>query len=64
MLADERAREFAGAWVQPKFELLDVMWGLNSVVLYYVNQKGSRTGECMEFGPTGKVSRVVANYNG
>jgi hypothetical protein len=47
-----------------KFELLDVMWGLNSVVLYYVNQKGSRTGEYMEFGPTGKVSRVVANYNG
>src|SRR5207249_9040777 len=119
MLDDERAREFAGAWVQAwnahdldrimthyeddvvlvspvaarilddpggtvsgkaalrsyfqrgldvypnlKFELLDVMWGLNSVVLYYVNQRGSRTGEYMEFGPTGKVSRVVANYNG
>ena len=36
-----------------KFELLDVMWGLSSVVLHYVNQKGSRTG---------KVFRVVANY--
>jgi len=46
------------------FELLDVMWGLRSVVLYYVNQKGSRTGEYMELGPTGKVSRVVANYSG
>ena len=46
------------------FRLLDVMRGLNSVVLYYVNQKGSRTGEYMEFGPTGKVSRVVANYSG
>lgn len=46
------------------FELIDVMWGLNSVVLYYVNQKGSRTGEYMELGPTGKVSRVVANYSG
>src|SRR6266849_454471 len=98
---EERAREFAGAWVQAwnahdldrilddpsgtvsgkaalrsyfqrgldvypnlQFALLDVMWGLNSVVLYYVNQKGSRTGEYMDFGPTGKVSRVVANYNG
>ena len=119
MLDEQRAREFAGAWVQAwnahdldrimthyeddvvlvspvaarilddptgtvtgkaalrsyfrrgldvypnlTFELLDVMWGLTSVVLYYVNQKGSRTGEYMEFGPTGKVSRVVANYNG
>ena len=45
-----------------KFELLDVMWGLSSVVLHYVNQKGSRTGEYMEFGLTGKVFRVVANY--
>jgi predicted ester cyclase len=47
-----------------RFELLDVMWGLRSVVLYYVNQKGSKTGEYMELGPTGRVSRVVANYNG
>lgn len=45
------------------FELIDVMWGLNSVVVYYTNQKGSRTGEYMELGPTGKVSRVVANYS-
>jgi len=40
------------------------MWGLESVVLYYVNQKGSKTGEYMEIGPTGKVSKVVANYSG
>ena len=40
------------------------MWGLTSVVRYFVNQMASRTGEYMEFGPTGKVSRVVANYNG
>jgi len=52
------------AYPNLKFELLDVMWGLNSVVLYYVNQKGFRTGEYMELGPTGQVSRVVANYNG
>jgi hypothetical protein len=46
------------------FQLVDVMWGLRSVVLYYTNQKGSKTGEYMEIGPTGKVSRVVANYSG
>ena len=45
-----------------KFELVDVMWGLNSVVLYYVNQRGTTTGEFMEIDADGKVVRVVANY--
>ena len=44
------------------FELLDVMWGVSSVVLYYVNQKSTRTGEFMEFDANQKVVRVVANY--
>jgi hypothetical protein len=57
-------RQGLTAYPQLRFELLDVMWGLDSVVLYYVNQKGSRTGEYMELTPTGRVSRVVANYNG
>jgi ketosteroid isomerase-like protein len=47
-----------------KFDLIDVMWGLSSVVLYYVNQKGTKTGEFMEIDSKGKVVRVVANYNG
>jgi hypothetical protein len=46
-----------------KFELVDVMWGLSSVVLYYVNQRGTKTGEFMEV-EDGKVVRVVANYGG
>ena len=45
------------------FELLDVLWGVSSVVLYYVNQKGTKTGELMEFDSNQKVVRVVANYN-
>jgi hypothetical protein len=45
------------------FELLDVMWGISSVVLYYLNQKGSKTGEFMELDANQKVARVVANYN-
>jgi hypothetical protein len=45
------------------FELLDAMWGISSVVLYYVNQKGTKTGEFMELDANQKVVRVVANYN-
>lgn len=52
------------AYPNLKFELVDVMWGLSSLVLYYVNQKGTRTGEFMELDGNGKVVRVVANYNG
>jgi len=47
-----------------KFELLDTMWGLNSLVLCYRNQNGARTGEYMEIGAAGGISRVVANYAG
>ncbi len=46
-----------------KFDLIDVMWGLSSVVLYYVNQKGTKSGEFMEIDSTGKIIRVVANYS-
>ena len=44
------------------FELLDVMWGISSVVLYYKNQNGTTTGEFMELDEDLKVVRVVANY--
>lgn len=44
------------------FELKDVLWGLNSIVLCYTNQNGTRTAEFMELSPNGKVTRVVANY--
>ena len=45
------------------FELLDVMWGLSSVVLYYKNQNGTTSGEFMELDSNLKVTRVVANYS-
>jgi predicted ester cyclase len=51
------------AYPQLQFRLEDVLWGLNSVVLYYTNQKGTRTAEFMEISAAGKVARVVANYN-
>ena len=51
------------AYPQLHFRLEDVLWGVNSVVLYYTNQKGTRTAEFMELSSNGKVARVVANYN-
>ncbi len=51
------------AYRELHFQLEDVLWGVNSVVLYYTNQKGTRTAEFMELSATGKVARVVANYS-
>jgi hypothetical protein len=47
-----------------KFHLLDTLWGLHTLVLYYRNQNGARTAEFMEIEENGKVSRVIANYAG
>lgn len=51
------------AYPNLQFRLEDVLWGVSSVILYYTNQKGTRTGEFMELSANGKVVRVVANYN-
>ncbi|MEB3279488.1 MAG: nuclear transport factor 2 family protein [Lyngbya sp.] len=51
------------AYPQLKFELLDVLRGMHSIVLYYMNHKGTKTAEYMEIGSTGKIVKVVANYN-
>jgi predicted ester cyclase len=51
------------AYPELHFHLEDVFWGVNSVVLCYLNQKGTRTAEFMELSATGKVARVVANYS-
>jgi hypothetical protein len=51
------------AYPQLRFILEDVFSGLNSVVFIYKNQKGTRTAEFMELSPSGKVTRVVANYS-
>ena len=51
------------AYPELHFELTDVLGGLNSLVLYYTNQKGTRSGEFMDFGADGKVTRVVAHYS-
>ena len=51
------------AYPDLNFLLQDVLWGVNSVVLYYTNQVGTHTGEFMEVSPAGKVTRVIAHYS-
>ena len=51
------------AYPQLHFHLDDVLWGLNSVVLYYKNQNGTHTAEFMELSAGGKVARVTAHYS-
>jgi len=51
------------AYPQLHFELESAFCGLHSVVLCYVNQKGTRTAEFMELSSERKVTRVVANYS-
>ena len=51
------------AYPQLHFHLEDALWAINSVVLYYTNQKGTRSAEFMQLSPTGKVTHVVAHYN-
>ena len=51
------------AYPELRFHLEDVLAGVNSVVLYYTNQKGTHTGEFMELSAVGKVARVIAHYS-
>ena len=46
-----------------RFDLQDIMWGLSSLVLYYVNQNGTKAGEFMEISTSGKISKVIAHYD-
>lgn len=63
--ANERAYFQRGleAYPELRFDLQEVFRGLHSVVLCYANQARTRTAEFMELSASGKVSRVVANYN-
>lgn len=52
------------AYPDLRFDLENVFWGVNSVVLCYANQRGTHSAEFMELSASGKVVRVVANYSG
>jgi hypothetical protein len=45
------------------FRPIEVMWGVSSVVLHYLNHHQKKCAEFMEVGSDGKVIRVIAHYN-
>jgi predicted ester cyclase len=61
-------REYFGrglaAFPNLHFDLIDVLWGVETIVLYYANTvRGNKTAEVMQLSPTGRVLRVWANYD-
>jgi ketosteroid isomerase-like protein len=51
------------AYPDLRFEVLDVTCGVGSMVVYYVNQNGTKTSEYMELDSAGKVCKVIAHYS-
>ena len=52
------------AYPQLRFDLLDVLWGVETIVLCYANNvRGSKTAEVMRLSSDGKIRRVWANYD-
>ena len=45
-----------------RFNLLEVLVGVNQILLYYENARGGRTGELFEFDSSSKVIRSSACY--
>lgn len=50
------------AYPELSFELIQVLCGANSVVLYYRSVRQLYAAEVMEFNADGKVRRVLAHY--
>lgn len=47
-----------------RFDLVDVLWGTETIVIYYINNvRGSKTAEVMLLNAVGKIQRVWANYD-
>jgi hypothetical protein len=51
------------AYPDLRFELLEVLCGVDSVTLYYRSVRGLLAAEVMCLGPDGRVGRVLAHYN-
>ncbi len=47
-----------------RFDLIDAFWGVETVVVYYVNNvRGNKTAEVMLLNAAGKIRHVWANYD-
>src|SRR6185437_11539637 len=67
VIGKDKLREYFRRGLQAypglRFELKDVLVGVSSVVLYYVNQKGTCTAEHMTLSDDGKVRSVASHYS-
>jgi ketosteroid isomerase-like protein len=51
------------AYPDLRFNLADVLWGMETVVVTYANNvRGGKSAEVMQIGGDGRVRRVWANY--
>ena len=55
-------RKGLAVYPELRFELTDVMWGINSIVLCYTNQINTKSAEFMEIDSAAKIIKVIANY--
>jgi hypothetical protein len=52
------------AYPSLRFDLIDVLWGTETIVLFYLNNvRGSKTAEVMLVNAAGKIRAVWANYD-
>jgi hypothetical protein len=52
------------AYPDLRFDLLNVFWRVETIVLYYGNNvRGNKSAEVMQITPAGKIRRVWANYD-
>src|ERR1700752_2725041 len=52
------------AYPDLRFDLIDALWGTETIVIYYINNvRGNKTAEVMLLNAAGKVRRVWANYD-
>jgi len=52
------------AYPDLRFDLIDALWGTETIVIYYINNvRGNKTAEVMLLNSTGKIRRVWANYD-
>lgn len=46
-----------------KFEIVDVLFSINSIVIYYKSVLGKMSTELLLFGNDGKVIKSIAHYD-
>jgi predicted ester cyclase len=52
------------AFPNRRFDLIDVLWGVETIVVYYGNNvRGSKSAEVMQLSAAGKIRCVWANYD-